>query len=86
MAMEGQQIKDQSLKQSMEAAAAVAIVVEEIPLNLLFQELEGELNPNFFLEDNAYSRGKQQQEQFIAIKDNKKYHSPSLKKDIVERG
>ena len=84
--MQGQQIKDQSLKQSMEAAAAVAIVVEEIPLNLLFQELEGELNPNFFLEDNAYSRGKQQQEQFIAIKDNKKYHSPSLKKGIVERG
>ena len=36
MAVDEQQTKDQSLKQSMEAAAAVATVVEEIPLNLLF--------------------------------------------------
>lgn len=81
------QVKDleQFLEQAMEAAATT-VVVEQNPLKALVQELEGELNPNFFLEDNAYSRGKQQQEQFIAVKDNKKYHSPSLKKGIVQQG
>ena len=51
MAAKEQQIKDQSLEQSMEAAAAaVATVVEQNPLKLLVQELEGELNPHkFFL-------------------------------------
>ena len=52
MAAKEQQIKDQSLEQSMEAAAAAAVatVVEQNPLKLLVQELEGELNPHkFFL-------------------------------------
>ena len=50
MAAKEQQIKDQSLEQSMKAAAAVATVAEQNPLKLLVQELEGELNPpKFFL-------------------------------------
>ena len=50
MAAKEQEIKDQSLEQSMEAAATVATVVEQNPLKLLVQELEGKLNPpKFFL-------------------------------------
>ena len=49
MTTKKQEIKDQSLEQSMEAAAAVATVVEQNPQKLLVQKLEGELNsPKFF--------------------------------------
>lgn len=67
MTTKKQEIKDQSLEQSMEAAAAVATVVEQNPQKLLVQELEGELNsPKFFWDDNDNSSGKQQQQRFIA--------------------
>ena len=71
------QVKDleQFLEQAMEAAATT-VVVEQNPLKALVQELEGELNPNFFLDNNANSGSKQQQ-RFIEKNKIKEHRSPS---------
>ena len=78
--MDKQMIKkdlEQSSEQTMEVAATAA-VVEQNPLEVLVQELEGELNPNFFLDDNAKSGGKQQC--FIAKKKIREHCSSSKKR------
>ena len=49
---------EQSSEQAMEVAATAA-VVEQNPLKVLVRELEGELNPNFFLGNYANNGGRQ---------------------------
>ena len=70
------QIKDleQFSEQAMEAAA-ITVVVEQNPLKALVQELEGELNPNFFLDNDANSGSKQQR--FIEKNKIKEHRSSS---------
>ena len=68
----------------MKAAAAswTAAIAEENTLKVLVQELENELNPNFFLNDNTNSskQEQQQQQRFIAKWEIKLQCSPSSKK------
>ena len=66
----------------MEVAAAswTAAIVEENTLKVLVQELENELNPNFFLNDNTNSSKQEQQQRFIAKWEIKLQCSPSSKK------